>query len=45
MEQQERFKEIFRQLYATLTTSQIEKALRAAGATHQEWMDFCKMNS
>ncbi|WP_168121908.1 hypothetical protein [Paenibacillus sp. HB172176] len=39
---EERFRDIFQQLYATLTTAQIEKALRAAGATHQDWLDYCE---
>lgn len=40
--QQKLFSEIFKQLYVTLTTAQIEKALRAANASHQDWMAFIK---
>lgn len=36
-----RFSLLFTHLYATLTTSQIEKALRNAGLTHKDWLEFC----
>lgn len=41
-EKHTRFAEIFRYLYSTLTSSQIEEALRKAGATYQEWLEFCE---
>lgn len=40
--QKEVFSEIFKQLYATLTSAQIDKALRAANASHQEWIAFLR---
>lgn len=33
-------KGIWKSLYSTLTTSQIEKALRQGGFTHQDWLEF-----
>jgi hypothetical protein len=35
-----RFSLLFRHLYSTLTTSQINKALRDAGLSHSDWMDL-----
>jgi hypothetical protein len=36
------FSEIFKQLYATLTSAQIDKALRASNASHQDWIAFLR---
>jgi hypothetical protein len=36
------FSEIFTQLYATLTSAQIDRALRAANASHQDWIAFLR---
>lgn len=35
-----RFALLFKHLYCTLTTSQINKALRSAGLSHGDWMDL-----
>lgn len=39
---EKRFPLLFRHLYATLTTSQIERALRSAGLTQKDWLEFCQ---
>lgn len=37
---EKRFIDLFNSLYATLSSSQIERALRNAGMTHEDWMAF-----
>lgn len=42
----DKFNVIWRNLYSNLTTSQIEKSLRQASLTWEDWLEFCKyMNS
>lgn len=38
----ERFTELWQNLYATLRTSQIEKAIRDARLDWNDWRDFCE---
>ncbi|MFC5402296.1 hypothetical protein [Cohnella soli] len=35
--------ELFMQLYAGLTSAQIEKALRSAKLTHRDWLAFVRL--
>lgn len=36
-------KKMFKSLYSTLTTTQVEKATRGAALTHEDWLDFVKL--
>lgn len=36
-----KYAKLWKQLYSTLTTAQIDKAIRAAGLRHNDWLQFC----
>lgn len=38
-----KYAKLFFELYCTLTTSQIDKALENANMTHDDWMEFVKI--
>jgi hypothetical protein len=39
----EKDRQIWKELYSTLTTAQIEKALRNAKLSHEDWILFLKI--
>ncbi|WP_454664454.1 hypothetical protein [Streptomyces avermitilis] len=40
--QRAKYSLLFQQLYANLTTNQINQALRSSGLNHQDWLEFLK---